>query len=280
MATFTAVGPALNIDGPLPVAPPYRLLSVDGVLAGSDRWLNGVNVWGYPLDVPSGHDPCGTGTFGTKDDFSDMPVPRFDSFTAYLPIVCKSGWAGDPEAFSQRAADVLRATLSYPVEEQLARGAFIQTNPYLGDSNLTILGSGAVAPSTGLAFLSDAIGETGREGMILMPPSIASYLGFDALNTDGTNIYVQGTGMPVAVCDGLIGTDPDSGTSPTAGKTWMFATGPVRAYVSDVELIPTTPGAAMDLTDNQNVLTYRAEADVLVEWDTALQAGVLVDWSS
>ena len=27
MSTFTAVGPALDLDGPLPVAPEYRLLA-------------------------------------------------------------------------------------------------------------------------------------------------------------------------------------------------------------------------------------------------------------
>ena len=54
MSTFTAVGPALNLDGPLPVAPEYSLLkTLDalGYLRVGDREFNGVNVWGYPVET-------------------------------------------------------------------------------------------------------------------------------------------------------------------------------------------------------------------------------------
>ena len=105
MSTFTAVGPALAIDGPLPVRPPHSLLETAGVVVERDatRVLNGVNVWGYPTECPSLWEPCSDGTFRTKNDESTMPIPRFDAFVVYQPITCSTISMGDPEEFSQRA---------------------------------------------------------------------------------------------------------------------------------------------------------------------------------
>lgn len=277
MATITAIGPAFAVDGPLPVAPPYRLLSVDGVLAGEERWLNGVNVWGYPCGTPANWDPCNDPGEITKDDDSVQPTPRFDAFQAYLPVTCMVTGARIPDDLEARARAALMATASMAVEASLAQGTGVSTNPYFGDTDLDILGGGAVAPDVGLAYLSNAIGATGREGLIHMDPATAAWLGFDSLNTDGANIYVQGTGMPVAVGDGYIGSDPASGSTPAAGQSWMFATGPVRVYMSEMELVGPTVAQSLDRSDN--TLTFRAEVGVLAMWDTCLQAGVLVDWS-
>jgi hypothetical protein len=243
----------------------------------SDRWLNGVNVWGYPCDVPANWDPCSVGTFRNKGSESTQPVPRFDSFVAYLPISCTMGHLGPPEEFAQRAVKAMDATVSMAIEDSLSQGSGVVTNPYFGDTNLDILGGGAVAPNVGLAYLEDAIGATGRRGMIHMTPSVAAYLGYSYLTTDGVTAHVLGTGTPVAVGDGYIGADPASGSSPSAGQSWMFATGPVEVYMTATELIADNVKESLDRSDN--TLTYRAEVSVLAMWDTCLQAGVLVDWS-
>jgi hypothetical protein len=240
----------------------------------SDRWLNGVNVWSYPCETPQNWDPC---SGDDKDDTSAQNIPRFDSFTAYLPISCVMGHLGQPEDFAQRAVRAFDATVSMAVEDALAQGSGVSTNPYFGDTNLDILGGGTVTPAVGLAYLEDAIGATGRQGMIHMTPSVAAYLGYSYLTTDGVSAHVLGTGTPVAVGDGYIGADPASGGSPAAGQSWMFATGPVQVYMTATELMAPTVAGSLDRSDN--TLTYRAEVGVLAMWDTCLQAGVLVDWT-
>src|SRR5215471_5117457 len=140
--SVTAVGPPVRLDGPLPVAPPYRLLSVPGVLQGSeDRMLNGAAVWGYPGDAPSLWEPCSTGTFRTKTSTSTWKQPVFTPVVGYLPIQC-STISDVPEEFERRAKAVMEATVSFAVEKALSQGTTGSTNPFIGDTNLTQLGGG------------------------------------------------------------------------------------------------------------------------------------------
>ena len=197
-----AVGPAFAIDGPLPRPPEYRLLAVPGVLQTGDREMNGVSVWGYPCDTPSLWDPCfAEGTFGTKLDTHTQEEPSFWPFAAYVPFTCSTITA-NPAEFARRAEAVIEATISHAVEQALAHGVLGNNSPYFGDGNLVPLGGGGVlSPDFGLAYLEDAIGATGRQGMIHATPGIISAWGFDKLETDGvlrtTNgtLVVRGSGL-------------------------------------------------------------------------------------
>lgn len=270
--SIQAAGIRLDLRGPRPVAPPHSLLKTPGVVVeGPDRWLNGVNEIGYPEDVPSLWEPCSEGTFREKEEGTDRPQATFDAFVAYLPITCSTfGW----QELQEQAEAVLDATLSYGVEEALAQGIPGSSNPYLGDANLTIV-SGTQTPATALAYLEDAIGATGRMGMIHATPAIVSTLAADKLEGNEEGILLTSNGTPVVSGGGYIGTDPDSGGTPSAGQGWMFATGPVEVRLGD--LVITDIAQSLDRSDN--VVTFRAERYVLATWDTSLQTGVLVDWS-
>src|SRR6187455_577746 len=154
MSEFTAVGPALNLDGPLPVEPEYSLLNTlralsqaaEGprplsIVESNDRVFNGVNLWGYPVDTPSLWEPCSAGTYRDKESESDWDQPRFDGLIAYFPITCSTITAS-PETFARRVEAALDAKLSFAVEEALAKGVTGSTNPFLADTNLTQLGGG------------------------------------------------------------------------------------------------------------------------------------------
>src|SRR6187455_2205860 len=145
MSTFTAVGPALDLDGPLPVAPEYSLLNtlraLGAVVENNNRVFNGVNVFGYPVDTPSLWEPCSAGTYRDKESESDWDQPRFDGLIAYFPITCSTITAS-PETFARRVEAALDAKLSFAVEEALAKGVTGSTNPFLADTNLTQLGGG------------------------------------------------------------------------------------------------------------------------------------------
>ena len=280
----TGVGPLLTINGPVPEAPPYSLTNIPGVVVDRDtgRWMNGVNIYGYPSDTPSLWAPCSEGTFTVKDEGSDPPIERFDPFAVYTPITCSTMGVGSTREFMDRAELVLEATLSMGVEAGLAQGVpgqLTNVNPYFGDSNLTILGGGAVGPVVGLSYLENAIGATGRRGVIHLTPAVATAVADNLCyheidGYEGMYPYTA-SGNQVIIGNGYIGTDPDLGGSPAAGQDYIFATGPVELRVGPLVF----NDLAETIERSTNEVTFRAERHVLAEWDGFLQAGVLVDWS-
>jgi hypothetical protein len=271
MAEFTGAGIRLDLDGPRPVAPPYSLVNTPGVVVSRDegRWLNGVNVVGYPADTPSLWEPCSEGTFRTKGEGEDRPQAQFDAFVAYLPVTCSTFGAGD---IAEQAEAVLDATISMAVEQALSQGITGSANPYFGDANLTVLGGATETASVGLAYLEEAIGQTGRMGMIHATPPVVST--WNNLPDNNSDPLLSANGTPIVSGDGYIGADPDAGATAGAGQSWIFATGPVEVRLGPIFI--TELAETLDRSDN--TVTFRAERPVLALWDTALQAGVLVDW--
>jgi hypothetical protein len=268
-------GPPVMLDGPLPVAPPRSLLTVPGVLqdAGDSRWMNGGAVWGYPEGLPIPYDPCASGTFDTKSDESTTSTPDFAAFALYLPITCSSfSLAGDPDGFARRAEQVMDAVISFGVERALSQGLPMSFNPFLADANVQVLAAAAaVTPAVGMAYLEEAIGATGRMGMIHLTPPVSSSF-FD---TDVPSPLTTALGTPVAVGGGYAGATPSGQSAAAAGQSWVYATGPVRAWVTEESTLN-----IKDVLDRAvNDVTFRAERYALVEWDTALQAAVLIDWT-
>lgn len=277
--SVTAVGPALDLDGPLPVARRHGLLytpTVDVVEDDSGRWTNGVNVIGYPDGPPKLWEPCSTGTFRVKEEGEGEPQDRFDPIAVYFPLPCSTLGMGDYDEFAQRAELALRATLSHGIEEALAAGVALSNNPFLGDGSLTALAGGAaVSPKVGLRYLDNAIGSmTARQGLIHATPAVVDAWG------EGQGLRLADeirspAGTPIVSGSGYIGVNPVGKTASAATKDWAFATGPVGVKISP--FVTTTVEETVDRSDNSVVV--RAERYALVEWDTALQVGVLIDWS-
>lgn len=278
----TTVGMPVVIDGPLPQPPPYSLLSVAQIIDDSDpHWMMGGQVYGYPPDVPSTFDPCSTGTFREKEEGEAPPLPLFGPFTAYLPITCTSRGI-NPATFADRARLAFQAVESYAVELELSQGIANPLRPFLADGNADVLvGGAAVAPGVGLSYLENAIGETGKAGLIHATPAVGAAwtttAGGNGIETRGGRAVTTGNGTPVAVGGGYIGATPEGEAAAGAGQSWVYATGPVQVRRSDVIVVPGSLSEALDR--GQNIVTYRAERHYLVDWDTQLQAAVLIDWS-
>ena len=276
------LGPPLSLDGPLPVAPLRSLLNTVTVIDSPDlRFGVGGVVWPYPPGLPESFDPCSTGTFRTKSEGEGWDLPQFQPFTVYLPITCSSITAAAP-GFADRVQLAFAATESYAVAYELARGVANPLNPFLDDANLNILAGGvAQRPDAALSYLEDAIGATGRGGVILTTPAVgASFNG----GNDGYGVEVQSGRLvttanttPVALDGGLIGASPSLHAALVAGQGWAFATGPIMVRRSPEITILSTLKESTDRSDN--TVTFRAERDYLVIWDTVLQAGALVDWT-
>lgn len=275
MSTMTFGPPVVLDDGHRPVAPPHSLLETPGVLQEppESHWLSGATVYPYPEDLPGLWDPCSAGTFRQKDEGTGVTSPSFASFVVYLPITCSAISIGDPEEFRGRAEIALDAVESFAIEEQLSQGTGIPTNPFFSDAAADILASGAaVTPAVGLSYLEDAIGATGKKGMIHATPGTVSQW-FDLRGLDSA--LITNVGTQVVSGGGYAGAQPSGEAAAGAGQAWAFATGPVEVRHTAVAL--------MDISEvldrSVNDVTFRAERYVLATWDTQLQAAVLIDWA-
>jgi hypothetical protein len=280
VSTYTAVGPALAIDGPLPVTPSYGLLDIPGVRKDGGRELNGVVVYGFPEEVPEGWEPCAAGTYRVKDEGSGVSTPRFDPVGLYVPITCSALSVNNNgntwRDFAGRAEKVLEATLSYGVTQVLSQGVVGSANPFLGDAGVTKLNAGAAtAAQNALSFLENAIGATGRKGIIHADNATAAAWSV-YLEAEGDTLYTIANGTPVSVSGGYQG-GLANGSAPGAGNSWAYASGPVQVFVGEPTLVGEDINGTLDTSNND--VTFRAERFVLAEWDTALQAAVLVDWT-
>lgn len=275
----TTLGPPLPLDGPLPVAPAHSLLAAATIVPSDARHGVGGAIWPYPPGLPEAWDPCSAGTFRTKKEGQGWELPEFQSFEVYLPITCSSITAHSP-GFADRVLLAFAATESFAVASELARGvASGGMNPFLLDGNLNILNAGtAVNPDYGLGLLEDAIGATGRGGMILTTPAAGAALngtGGFGLETRSGALVTTANATPVALDGGFIGASPSLHPVLNTGEAWAFATGPVQIRRADNIDIVADLRSSLDRADN--TVTFRAERSYLVTWDTQLQAGVLID---
>lgn len=273
---MTTLAMPVTLDGPLPLPLANALLSVPGVLVpGDGHWLSGATIYPYPVDEPSTWEPCSVGTFRTKAEGGGVPLPSFSPFVAYLAITCSSMGIGDPVEFRGRAEIALNAVESYAIEQSLSQGVEESPNPFFLDGNEDLpAGTTAVKPLVGLSYLEDAIGASGRQGLIHATPGVASSWGISVRDTPEPGLRTK-IGTQVAVGGGYQGAHRISHTAPPAGQAWAFATGPVRVRMADAELLDISE--VLDRTNND--VTFRAERYVLAVWDTAIQTAVLIDWT-
>lgn len=288
-------GPSFVLDGPKPVPPPFRLIDTVELREIADRhWRNGATIWSYPPDLPHGWNPCSTGTDRVKADGGSIPLPEFGAFVAYLAETCTAAFvvAGSHDnaeiqaRYVERATASFLATESFVAEDELMNGTSFPLNPYITDGDLDILDGSGLRADVALGLLEDAIGLTGRAGLVHVTPKVAIALSSNyAVEIYGGSPGSVGAGLwtkrgtRVVVGDGYIGAIPDGqGTILADGTAWMFATGPVQVLRGENVVITTGSIAeAFSISPNTNEITYRVERDYLVDWDTALQAGVLVD---
>lgn len=286
MSTAT-LGPARVLDGPVPVPPRYSLLVNATILEDLDyHWMAGGAVYPYPTlsDDPDYNDGgvqagCATGTEREKIEGGTNLLPEFNAFTVYVAETCTARGIGNDEDFRNRAVIGLNGLEAALVEREFALGDAIggTGSPYLADVSLPNYQSlGTLKAMEALARLENEIAETGKMGMIHTDPATATAWASQYLvEKEGAYLRAVATGTPIVVGYGYVGARPDGQAAPPATSGWAWATGPVQLRRSNIELIPGSLAEALDR--QHNVVTYRAERHYLVDWDTELQAAVLVD---
>jgi hypothetical protein len=283
MTITGTVGPPTWVDGPFPVVRKSRLLDVATIKPDDDpHWRSSAQVWTYPPDGAFTWNPCPEGTFaeGTKFEGGAIPIPLFNAFQVYVAETClaKSVNVDRIEEYTARAVAVFAAVESHGVEHVLSQGLFGSANPYLADSEVDLIAAGAAQTlAESLALLEDAIAATQRGGVIHATAGTVTgweSLGFTLDRVAGV-LVTRACQTPIVVGTGYAGAQPAGGAAPGTHTAWAFATGPVDIRRGDVEVLPPQIKQTLDRTTNE--VTYRAERDYLVDWDTVLQAAVLVD---
>lgn len=275
--SITAVGVRLGLFGPPPVAPTRSLLKTEGVVVdgGDGRWMNGVNLVGYPpMSGVTQWLPCNDdGTLGEKQ-VGDPPLDAtFDPVAIYLEVECSTV---SLEGLKERAVVSLEAGSSRAVESLLVagNGAGVggNTNPYLGDTGLHLI-AGTVSPREGLAMLEDYISTAyGGRGLIHASPGTVDLLSSILEEDDTGTIYTQ-AGTPVIPGQGYAGAEAN-GHAAGARQQFLFASSPVEVRITDISV--TDLVSSLDRSDNS--VRFIAERWALVTWDTELQAAVLVNY--
>ena len=86
-------------------------------------------------------------------------------------------------------------------------------------------------------------------------------------------------GTPIIVGSGYSGNGPDTVTGATASATnkWIYATGTVRTYVGDVDVVNDNLAQAYDVSGNANDMRLKAIRPAAVYFDTSIHLAVRVD---
>lgn len=159
-------------------------------------------------------------------------------------------------------------------------------NKALTASTATVLASGAaLSAKRALALLEHSIGQTsdgGEQGIIHMTRDTAAILSSNSnmLFHDKGKEHMQTMGgTPVILGSGYSGTGPDGASGATASDTnkWMYATGAVRVFLGNIDVVNDNLAQAYDVSGNQNDMRLKAIRPAAVYFDTSIHLAVRVD---
>lgn len=206
-----------------------------------------------------------------EDQRSTFDIPGEDRFARVLRQL---------DGISQHACEVELWDGAIALGETLP-------NPYLTRaSGATILSSGtALSPRRAVALLEHYIGQTsagGEQGIIHMTRDTAALLSSTSnmLFHDKGKEHLQTVGgTPVVVGSGYSGNGPIGATGETATDTnkWIYATGTVKVYLGEPDVVNDNLAQGYDVSDNQNNMKIKATRAASVYFDTSIYLAVRVD---
>lgn len=225
--------------------------------------------------------------------FEDAGAPRYSQHKPFFIEV--EDYAGTLGILGQdrfaRALRQLDGISQHACEVEFWDGAITQGetlgNPYLTDAaSVTILNSGtALSARRAVALLEHYIGQTsagGEQGIIHMTRDTAALLSSTSnmLFHDKDKEHLQTVGgTPVAVGSGYSGNGPVGETGATATDTnkWIYATGTVRVFLGEPDVVNDNLAQAYDVSGNANDMRIKATRAASVYFDTSIHLAVRVD---
>lgn len=274
----------LVVPGPKHIPNRYGLLTVTDPITPEDGHWEGGITWDENLCseifTTVGFCPIPeTGSVPKNADRSDI-ICCADPFIVYGSYDCPPVGRSSEEAFSiakRRLAMREERAVEYTFWTGTTDGG-TTVNPSLAFGNdtcgsapidLTPL-TGPVGVTASIAVLESALGDCAPgTGVIHANFGLASFLAASYLIYQSGDAWYTVTGQRLAIGAGYPGTGP--GNIPASpGATWVFATGPVVVFRSEVFLTPERYQDAVNLTLN-NVTVY-AEKVYAVGWSCCLFA--------
>jgi hypothetical protein len=277
-------GPRRPAAAPTVTPVPYGLLSVaeQATDLGDAHWRNGVQIQPDSCGPAQVTDARCLSSGHTKVPTGSLPTRAADPFAVYSYIACAPIGYGDFAEVQTRARNALLLNEGPRVEHTFWTGGVDAVSPHLA-ANAAI--TEGVAGSTEVVTLQTAAtviatGVPYQEAMGLLEGALASCYGglgvihaprwtLDRfkLNTgvdrDGSR-FRAGGGTPVAFGAGYPGTGPN-GAAAAVGHAWLYATGAVRYWRSDVEFTAGSWAEAIERSVNDTVPI--AERVYVIDWD-------------
>jgi hypothetical protein len=222
---------------------------------------------------------AGVPNYFTKIDPFFIEVEEIRSTLGFLGVDRIARLTRQIEAITQDA-----------MEKELWDGAIRKgeshDNKALSSSTATILNGGtAVSSRRALAILEQAIGEVseaGEQGVIHLTRDVAALLSSNSQMLFHSKIsdHLQTMGgTPVIIGSGYSGTGPTGDANAAASLTnkWIYATGTVRTYVGNVDIVNDNLAQGYDVSGNKNDMRLKAIRPAAVYFDTSIHLAVRVD---
>lgn len=280
------------------VAAPLIMPSAFGLLAvvkpenstDEDQWVRGFSQeWETELYSATNYDE----TNSTSEDVVIAGVPNYyDEIKPFFieaeELRSTSGFLGlDRIARLKRQ---LEGVTQHALEVELWDGAIRlgegHDNKALVDSTATVLNSGAaVSPRRALALLEHHIGlvsDGGEQGIIHMTRDVATLMSSNGqmfFHEAGKEHMQTLTGTPVVIGSGYSGNGPvgDANAEATDTNKWMYATGTVKIYLGEIDVVNDNLAQAYDVSGNANDMRLKAIRPAAVYFDTSIHLAVRVD---
>lgn len=261
---------------------PYRLVdAVDGPHPFTGHQKLGVQFTPEACTLPlETSTACITGLGAEKDATGSIPTRAADSFAVYTWLDCSLVGLGEAEL--RRRTEVAHRNNAQTVVERIFwTGGDRPTSQYLASDDVntevvggstvnlqsaaTVIVTGAVDVVEGISRLEQAMaGCYGGVPLIHAPRGVTAHLATNHLLTNRGPNLITPNGSIFVPAPGYPGTSP-AGATPTAGTTWLYATGSVKMLQSDIFF---TAGSAAELLGrgtNDTVLI--AEQRFSLFWD-------------
>lgn len=282
------------VEAPAIVPSAFGLLAVAKPenSADEDRWIRGFSQeYETTVDTLTNWDDTDTNSFVLVNNATVNYYDEIKPFFIEIDEV-RSGLGFLGLDRIARLKRQLEGVTQKAMERELWSGdvriAQSEDNKALIGSTASVLNSGAaLSPRRALALLEHTIATTshgGEQGIIHATRDVVALLSSNSNmifhETGRDHLQTMG-GTPVIAGSGYTGQGPASVTdgSQTASATnkWMYATGTVKTYLGDVDVVNDNLSQAYDVAGNQNDMRLKAIRPAAVYFDTSIHLAVRVD---
>jgi hypothetical protein len=258
--------------------------------ADEDRWIRGfAQEWDTTVNYLTNWDDTDT----TSDVIvSNATVNYYDDIKPFFIEVEENistlGFLGlDRFArLTRQIEGVSQKAMETELWDGTIRKGETHNNLALSSAGATVLNGGtALSARRALALLefqAGTVSHAGENGVIHMTRDVYSLLSSvgDVFMFNEEEQRVETTsGTPVIVGSGYtgVGPDGDANLSATATNKWMYATGTVKTYLGEVDVVNDNLAQAYDVSGNQNDMKLKAIRPAAVYFDPSIHLAVRVD---